>query len=738
MLRLDLKNITIESLRTSNQISVRTANCCYNKGFETLYDIISYYEHGNSFLNLRNVGKLTSRELECLCENYSDTESDLIEPILKSKNAIIINKSDGELLYQSFNNDQRQLIEQKYLELLSLCTVRTYNALRNIKANEFFKSYIFCDSNDFFKLKNIGKKSIKEIIDFRSKINSYTNEIIHFDAIPFQNILKNSITKYEYFCSKDFLTNFYEKHSHLPMIWILEQYIINDKSKKNEILLDAINVFQNRQLLSNKEIAQKHELTRERVRQLRESFFDNYFITPIAEVTNRQIFNIRKGFIKYKDDWQYILGRISHIDILHKESSEIKIIIEQEKSNFSFEFFLQIISFIFHDIYSLFGGVNISKKDRRWNNTFIIRKEYCSLFDFDKTRQEFCNILLDNKMEYFLDIKNYVANSKSWKNFDFSKLEEVTNIVKEILLMEFGLYSEEIDGQIKIPANKKRNIINVVYEILKQKGNPMHLNEIFLEFRRILPDHKYTEATQLRPWLQKNELISFRNRSSIYTLKEWKHIRTGTIRDAIIEFLIKYDSPQTADDITNFVLIHFPKTNISSVRTSMLNDTLNRFRFFGNNLFGLTSKEYSNEYEEVEQQNGLRKTFEQRLIDLEKFIVENEHFPFASSEDKEEESLCRWWNRVKNNKQQFSSNQLTEIERVKYQYNEYEEDRETYEWKMNYIKFKLFLIENRRIPFAKGNEKFLYLWFRKAKLDFLNYRLSGEQRKKYIELAKLI
>ena len=61
-----------------------------------------------------------------------------------------------------------------------------------------------------------------------------------------------------------------------------------------------------------------------------------------------------------------------------------------------------------------------------------------------------------------------------------------------------------------------------------------------------------------------------------------------------------------------------------------------------------------------------------------------------------------------------------------------------YEWNLNYNKLKLFLIENRRIPHARGAEKYVYAWLYKAKDDFNNDRLNEKQRKKYIELAKMI
>ncbi|MBK7107518.1 MAG: hypothetical protein IPH62_19800 [Ignavibacteriae bacterium] len=351
---------------------------------------------------------------------------------------------------------------------------------------------------------------------------------------------------------------------------------------------------------------------------------------------------------------------------------------------------------------------------------------------------EFCNILFENEKEYLLDIEDYISSSQNWINFDFEKIIEITNITREILLQEFGLYSEDINGKIKIPINKERKILDVVYEILKQKGSPMHLDDIFLEFKSIMPNHKYIDCGQLRPFLQRHELISFRNRNSTYTLKEWKHIRSGTIRDAIIEFLLKNNLPQTVNEITKYVIKHFPKTTKASVRTSMQIDTLKRFVFFGNNLFGLASKMYPTEFEKKDLINKLFKNFEQRLNDFEKFILENKHFPFSSSEDLEEESLCRWWYRIINGKQQISLNQQKEVERIKNKYAEYEIDINNYKWNLNYNKLKHFLQENQNISHALGNDHFLYGWFKRAKKDFHNYNLTDDQRHKFIDLIKLI
>lgn len=673
MLKEDLKYITTEHLRDTDQISVRAANCCKSVGLNTFYKILLYFEENGSFFNnkIRNAGRKTCEELDKLC-------LEIIPNIKKEKSVTLKEIAEVSEVIKSLTDQEREL-------LLSLANLITDT----------------------------------------------------------EEIIKEKMHQFSKYCGDNlsFAVSFYNKNGHLPMFWILEQYLIKDKNRDIEILKKSFNIFKDSTKLSLEEIAVQFSITRERARQIRNEIFSQTF-----EITDNTDHSQRNNLIKYhqllqnKEDWIYTLEFIK--TNLNPESFEIQERLKKEQCNLSFEFALQIMAYLFRDTFSLFGGFKISNKDRIWRNTFLIRKEYVDIFDFDKVKEEFSHKLAENTTDYLLDIDNYITNSQCWKQFNFGKADEITNIVKDILLYEYGLYSEDIDGyQIKIPANKERCSLDVVYEILQTKGEPMYLGDIFAGFKKIMPEHKYTlenNADRLRPFLQRHNDITYRKRSSIYLLKEWGHIKSGTIRDAIIEFLSSKDLPQAADDITEYIIQYFPETNIASIRTSMFNDTRNRFSFFQNNYFGLTNKEYPPQYEQIERQAGQRQSFEQRLTALEKFIVAYKHFPFSSSKDKNEESLYRWWSRVLNGKQKIDVIQQEHVDRIVANYADLETDKASYEWNLNYNKFKLFLLENKRVPSAKDDEKFLYGWLRRVKDDFSNCRLSEEQRKKYIELAKLI
>ncbi|HEY5590777.1 MAG TPA: hypothetical protein VIK55_07130 [Paludibacter sp.] len=673
MLKEDLNYITTEHLRDTNQISVRSANCCISAGLSSLYEILLYFENNGSFFKkkIRNAGHRTCKELDELCIN--------IIPKIKIEKQHVITKRMEVL--EVIN----ELTEQEQEMLLSLANLIT-------------------------EKENVTKEK--------------------------ERVLSN-------YCADNlsFAIDFYERNSHLPMFWILEQYIINDISRGMEILTSTFNIIQNKQTLSLDKIAESHNLTRERVRQIRNDVFHKTF-----EITDEFIeYKKADDLIKYaqllqnKDDWAYIPELMQETHLVSQIPYNIQYYLIQEQCTFSMEFFLQIVAYIFRDRFTILGGFEINSRGRSLKSTYLILKEFSDIFDFDKAKEEFSNILVDSTSDYLLDIDDYIANSQSWKQFNYDKTDEIKSIIKDILLHEFGLYSEDINGnQIKIPANKEQNPLDVVYAILQTKCEPMHLDDIFVEFKRIMPEHRYTQEDnpdRLRPYLQRHSDITFRKRSSIYLLKEWKHIRSGTIRDVIIEFLLTKDLPQTVETITEYVLQHFPETNQKNIHSTMFSGK--HFIRFKNSLFGLVSKEYPAEYEVIEQEEQ-RKSFEQRLMELEKFIVENEHFPFSSSENKEEESLCRWWDRVVSGKQTINGTQQEEVERIKLNYADFETDKNAYEWNLNYNKFKMFILENRRTPSASGGDKFLYGWLRRAKDDFLNYRLSEEQRRKYIELAKLI
>ncbi|MDR1130763.1 MAG: hypothetical protein LBK96_07285 [Prevotellaceae bacterium] len=704
-----------EDLVKTKDISVRTANCCIKTGLESLYDILIYYGNGESFRNIEGAGPKTFLELQWLCETLTSTIPNRTLPKLEE-----VSVQDESEMTERFNallldDFKKKSIENKYEQIIQTCSVSVRIWLEHVPLITFVSEYLTGPGNNNPPAEHFYTRNMREAIDLKEKLKT---EITRQFYMSKEEYLKEEI--YNHYgltgCSAEYPVSYYLKYGHFPMFWILEKQLENDSERDVNALKETFRIYRNQKTISLNEFAAKYSISRERVRQIRKEVFG-------------EIFRYKSIFFQDKN-WQ--LYEPCSKDAIWQE--DMQFYINEEQCNFSEEFILQILLIIlYYDNYTLFGGLDSKLTKNSWHNTFLVKNEIVEIFDFDKFKLEFNAIQLGNKSEYLQDIQTLVAKSKCWKKSVPEARANIADIVKEILRLEFQIYPD-MDGRIKISAYKRKTMSDKVYDILKNNGNPMHLSEVFAEFKRINPEHYYSDPVQLRPSLLKHESISYRNRKSIYLLKEWTHVKFGTIRSCIIEFLSKKKSPQSSKDITDYVLQYFPETNTASVRTSMFNDTQHRFVFFNNEFFGLAYKKYHPKYERTE--NSLM-PFAQRVSCLEKFIVENEHFPFASSKNRDERILGVWWVRVSKGVYIIDEGQQKEIKRVKTQYANYDSNKRAFQWNKNYRKIKSFILENHKLP-SISSERFLYHWYGRLKTDFLENNLNEKQRQKYIELTELI
>lgn len=460
MLRECLKYITTNYLRDTNQISARATNYCIRKGLDTFYKILSCFEDNGSYLK-------------------AHTRS-------------------ADLVNAGMNNIGRKTLE----ELDRLC-INIISKIEVENQNDKF--------DETFKVLNkLTKQKRERLVFFVYSIIETEGPIIEKVRF-FSNCITNIFR---------FAVDFYEDNNHFPMFWILEQYLKYDSTREVKILIDTLAVFQDKQPQKLLKVANKYNLTSERIRQIRNEIFYKTF-----KITNEVIeYKKNDRLIKYsqllqnKDDWSYTLELLQGTNYINQESFEIQEYLKKEQCNLSIVLVLQIIAYIFRDKYTLFGGYIMSSKSM--DKAFIIKKEFTEIFNFEKFIEEFTNHIADNVTEYDLNIDEFLYNSIFWTSkVDLNKFDSIVNIVKDILQSEFHLYPN-IDGLITIPIIKKRSPLNVVYEILKTKGEPMHIDDIFVKFKKILPKHRFNEAARLRPYLSKHEAISCIRRKSIYMLKE--------------------------------------------------------------------------------------------------------------------------------------------------------------------------------------------------------------------------
>jgi hypothetical protein len=735
MLRTELSNIQIEELVQSRKLSVRAMNVCRNGKLYTLEDLVTFYKNAGTFINLRNSGFKSALELRDFCDSVIGSLDSYKTPDEGGINneVEVMEKLDDEDIkinkwksfFECLSDNQKTLYGLIYHNEMQTLNVRSANSISKFNFTEFFFE-VFCIRHfSFQSLQYIGKSSIVYLNLFKSRIE---NELIRISLLSETDcFLEIYMHKFGYLDADGFVKIFFESNGHLPLFWVLEKQLKSNTDRELEILRKSFNIFKKEKNYSLSEIAsQLNNISKERVRQLRNKSFEEFF-------------SCDSTYFKNTEDW-LCYRNIVNSDVISPNSKEIIVdIIRNEQTEFTPIFIIQVLSILFSTEFVLLGGLEyVTNEQTNRKVTLLINSELYSIFDFEKFRDEIQELIdLQRYEEYRLNFEEYLLNCLSWRIYSLDKLDSIKDVTSEILLNEFRLYAD-IDGNIVIPANSEKHPTLIIYDILNESGSPMHINDIFVEFKKILPEHKYINPEQLRPYIARNESIAFINRSSTYALREWDHIKTGTIRDSIVEFLMLTNIPQPDDEIANYVLKFFPCSNISSIRTTMYNDTKKRFIYFKGGLFGLRNKRYLTKYEKVEKEDIPKRSFEERLYDFEKFIIENDHFPFSCSSNKTEEKLNRWWSLTINGKKSLTQNQIKEIERIKIQYKDYVTDKNTFLWNNNYNNFKCFLIENHRLPYASIDEKFLYGWWRRISSDYAENKLAEEQNMKYIKLCKLL
>ena len=149
MLREDLQYITTEYLRDTNQISVRTANCCISEGLDNFHKILLFFEENGSFFRkkIKNAGRKSCEELDALClniiPNIEKEEKHLFFEIAEVKSVIKeLNELEREILFSILaliENMEKDIRKRAYI-------------LSNNNEDIFNYAFNFCIKNGYFPM----------------------------------------------------------------------------------------------------------------------------------------------------------------------------------------------------------------------------------------------------------------------------------------------------------------------------------------------------------------------------------------------------------------------------------------------------------------------------------------------------------------------------------------------------------------------------------------------------------
>ena len=726
--------VPYEAFMMSQEFSPRTINCIRNIGIRNFY--VNYlFASQVKLLTIRNFGKKSYFELE-------NVKQDLIDYVIRScqdpqivkvceieeKN---VQKVKKRTLKEIAGEDKYQLIVAKYDELLqtSSLSVRARNGICSYEG-DFIEDFVH-SHKDVKHLSKIGRKTAGEIQGFVDEFQSYIDEIIGHDFSEEEKSLLLMKSKYgnlvdEYAC------DFYSENGSLPMFHIVENILKEEQKYNNKIqfLNYLVPMLKGGIPLTLEQIAEKCNLTRERVRQICTKGIGYMYRGIKPKKCDNLYYN---KVVSQTEDWAYLTDKFKNEVVI--KSSSVEEMLKQENCNLTVSIGLLIMLRIFDGQYCVVGNrpydMNTRSKSS-WNNSFVVKKELVEAFDFDDMRctleryfeehdaeEQICQTAEELLLDFFMS---------SWNMFESSEVEAVGTVVSEILMQEYGLIPDE-ELHFLIQGHKTLTAADVLFRVLTEKYEPMTVDELY-DILQTKYSFKYKSPASIRGIVNSDARLCMVGVDNLVALTEWEHIKLGSVREIIVQYLEKFDEPKPVHDIVGYVL-RYRDTTENSIRSTMYSGP--QFRQFDNGYFGLADKSYPDEHLYAQSLE-----FKERVKEMECFLIQKKHFPFASSEDNSEINLRQWWLRNKSS-DSLNDVQQNEIKRIQDTYWYLPTDKREVRWFSSFNQYREFVQEHDRRPSCDNErEKSLSEWFAKAQNQFVDGELSENEEKVYLYLCKIL
>lgn len=693
------------------------------------------FAESTKLFSVRNFGRKSWFEFENL-------KQDLFAYIIKScQDSQMLNELEEEIehvkrlknltLKEIAGKDKYQLILVKYSELLktSVLSVRAKNGINNY-AGDFIEDFVHSRKNAK-DLRNIGRKSVEEINRFVEELRSYIDEVIEHDFSEEEKELLLLKSKYGSFMD-GYACRVYSDKKQLPMFHIVENILESEQKYDNKIqfLNYLMPMVKGEESLTIEQIAENQNLTRERVRQICAMGIDYLYGEMVVNKSDNIDFS---KIVSFSEDWSYVKDRLECEDVI--KTNSVEVLMEQEDCNLTFSIGLLTIFRIFNGEYSVVGNKPYDTTTRSkslWNNCFLVKKELVEAFDFDDMRctldfyfseHDAEEMICQTAEELVLDLF-----MSSWRMFDGSMVEAVSNVVTEILMQEYELIPDE-EFRFLLQGKKVVTATDILYRALSENNQPMSIDELYA----ILQDKSscnYKSPASIKGIVNSDVRLCMVGVDNLVALTEWEHIKLGSIREVIVQYLEQFDEPKPVHDIVGYVL-RYRDTTENSIRSTMYSGS--QFRQFDNGYFGLADKSYPDEHLYAQSLE-----FKERVKEMECFLMQTKHFPFSSSEDNSEINLRQWWLRNKSS-DSLNDVQQNEIKRIQDTYWYLPTDKREVRWFSSFNQYREFVQEHDRRPSCYiEREKFLAEWFAKTQKEFVDGELSENEEKVYLHLCKIL
>jgi len=402
-------------------------------------------------------------------------------------------------------------------------------------------------------------KTITEIFEFNQTFKKEFNKMMNMTE---EEINKENLKFYYPFLKKqqvELVNKFCTQQGREPMLYLLYYYLICSDSRPERTFTMFFGLTDGKRK-KHEDVAKEMNLTRERVRQI---------TTGDLVIQNPNIKDPKK--------WEPY-QELFNTPYFTEDSEEYKEIQESERLPEGYHIFARLIALMANYRNEEVNGhlITINKNVLPHADIKGMIHELMAKVNSIRPEDEIFNI------------------SEITRKVPGIERKEITKLLIYTANNILGIKTSA-DGGIMLHQNTI-DIRQELYDILEAHGKPMHIKEIFEEFKKKYPDHKYKEPRQIRSFLYLSDHIKAIGKSSQYALDTWKGVYFGSIRHLIMEMLEKSDEPMHIDDILKEVTKYYPKTNRSSLLSTMIDEQKHRFLAFKKGYYGLTTKQYSDKY----------------------------------------------------------------------------------------------------------------------------------------------
>lgn len=585
----DSGDLSLKEIAKRESMSVRAFNVCVDNGIEFFSQLLTIYRQSNSFVQFRNCGTKTEKELIEICKKYSSFNKH--EEVPRETNDVTIEIADRLSLFK------KNVLYRYLLNSFDNLAVRARNGLLSIVGGDItgqaILNNVVLKKIDFLEAKNIGKTTLADLESFKSGSINFIDQLSKLDeALLNQEYLKLICDSYYNEAGKligdniDLFINEANKIKIFSLFNFLNEHRYLFKSNSAEVFNFVYSVpFDSR--MNMEVIANNMGLTRERVRQIK--------IKLVSEIKDNTSF-IQS--LRPEDLSNY--GFTEDMDLMIINESLANRLNESENVKYNYLFYSIIFGELFKRTHRTIGFDDTIAKNKQikrnaiFKNSYIISLPIYNSLNFDVLIQDVFDKLTDRITEtYSIYFEGYLKEFTS--THERHLFTRIKNVCEQILYYEFDLVIDP-DGFLVFTRNTKKLNHEYIELILEENKRLMTVDEIFEQLNIKYPDLETTESSVRGSLIKEKEKFFYIGRTSTYGLKKWEYedetLKGGTIRDIAEEFLRQFDEPKHIYDITKYVSKYRDTNEKNIISNFKLEGDNKRFILYEGGFVGLLDKYY--------------------------------------------------------------------------------------------------------------------------------------------------